>query len=89
MQNFTIFHYLNETKRYAGITLLELMVVGGIALTAFILQYLTVGLFISLIAFRLVRAISRSSKIGYYKRVLSFHYQDMKAGPNKSRRFFF
>jgi hypothetical protein len=89
MQFYTVFHNLDETKRYAGITLLEMTVVGSIVFTAFILQYLAAGLFISLIAFRVIRAISRSSKISYYKRALSFHYQELKAGPNKSRRFFF
>jgi len=89
MQFFTVFHNLDETKRYAGVTLLEMSVVGSIVFTAFIFQYLAAGLFISLIAFRVVRAISRSSKIKYYKRALSFHYQELKTGPNKSRRFFF
>lgn len=89
MQFFTIFHLLDETKRYSGVTLLEMSVVGSIVFTAFIFQYLAAGLFISLISFRLVRAISRSSKVSYYKRALSFHYQELKAGPKKSRRFFF
>ena len=89
MQLYTIFHYLDETKRYAGITLLEMSVVGSIVFTAFIFQYLAAGLFVSLISFRLVRAISRSSKVSYYKRALSFHYQDLKAGPKQSKRFFF
>jgi hypothetical protein len=89
MQFFTVFHNLDETKRYAGVTLLEMAVVGSIVFTAFIFQYLAAGLFVSLIAFRVIRAISRSSKISYYKRALSFHYQDLKTGPNKSRRFFF
>ena len=84
MQYFTIFHHLDETKRYAGVTLLEIMVVG-----AFVFQYLAAGLFVSLIVFRVIRAISRSSKISYYKRWLCFHYQDLKAGPNRSRRYFF
>ena len=89
MQFFTIFHLLDETKRYSGVTLLEMSVVGSIVFTAFIFQYLAAGLFISLISFRLVRAISRSSKVNYYKRALSFHYQELKAGPKKTRRFFF
>ena len=89
MQFFTIFHLLDETKRYSGVTLLEMSVVGSIVFTAFIFQYLAAGLFISLISFRLVRAISRSSKVSYYKRALSFHYQELKAGPKKSRRCFF
>ena len=89
MQFFTIFHQLDNPKRYAGVTLLEMSVVGSIIFTAFILQHLAVGLFISLLSFRLVRAISRSSKVSYYKRVLSFHYQELKAGPKQSKRFFF
>lgn len=89
MQFFTIFHQLDNPKRYAGVTLFEMSVVGSIILTAFILQYLAAGLFISLISFRLIRAISRSSKVSYYKRVLSFHYQELKAGPKQSKRFFF
>ncbi len=89
MQYFTIFHHLDETKRYAGVTLLEIMVVGAIVFTAFVFQYLAAGLFVSLIVFRVIRAISRSSKISYYKRWLCFHYQDLKAGPNRSRRYFF
>ena len=89
MQFFTVFHQLDESKRYAGVTLLEITIVGAIVFTSFVFQYLAAGLFISLIAFRVVRAISRSSKISYYKRALSFHYQDLKSGPNKSRRFFF
>ena len=89
MQFFTVFHSLDETKRYAGITLLEMVVVGSIVFTAFILQYLAAGLFISLLVFRIVRAVSRSNKVKYYKRALSFHYQDLKAGPYRSRRFFF
>lgn len=89
MQFFTVFYQLDESKRYAGVTLLEITIVGAIVFTSFVFQYLAAGLFISLIAFRVVRAISRSSKISYYKRVLSFHYQDLKSGSNKSRRFFF
>lgn len=89
MQFFTIFHQLDETKRYAGITLLEMSVVGFIVFIAFIFQYLAAGLFISLISFRVVRAISRSSRVNYYKRALSFHYHDLKSGPKQSKRFFF
>jgi hypothetical protein len=89
MQFHTIFHQLDETKRYAGVTLLEMSVVGLIVLIAFIFQYLAAGLFISLIAFKVIRAISRSSKVSYYKRALNFHYQELKSGSNKSRRFFF
>ncbi len=89
MQYFSIFQHLDEPKRYAGATLLEIAVVGVIGLTAFVLQRLAVGIFICLIVFRIIRAISRSSKLGYYQRALSFHYQDLKSGPNKSRRFFF
>lgn len=89
MQFFTIFNYLDETKRYAGITLLEMTVVGSIVFIAFIFQRMAIGLFISLIAFRIVRAISRSSKVSYYKRALYFHMQDMKSGPKRSRRFFY
>lgn len=89
MQYFTIFHHLDEAKRYAGVTLLEIAAVGVIGLTSFMLQHLAVGLLISLVVFRVIRAISRSSKLRIYQRALSFHYQDLKAGPNKSRRFFF
>lgn len=89
MQFFTVFQHLDEPKRYSGATLFEIIVVGTIVSVAFILQYLAVGLFIGLIAFRVIRAISRSSKVSYYKRWVWFHYQDLKAGPNKSRRFFF
>jgi type IV conjugative transfer system protein TraL len=89
MQYFTVFHHLDEPKRYAGATLLEIVVVGTIVFAAFILQRMAIGLFISLVVFRLVRAISRSSKVDGYKRWLCFHYQDLKAGPNRSRRFFF
>ena len=70
-------------------TLIEIAAVGSIGLTAFVFQHLAAGLFISLIVFRIIRAISRSSKLGYYQRALSFHYQDLKAGPHRSRRFFF
>ncbi len=89
MQFFTVFSHLDEVKRYAGATLFEIVVVGSIVLVAFVLQYLAVGLFTGLIAFRVIRAISRSSKVSYYKRWIWFHYQDLKSGPNKSRRFFF
>lgn len=89
MRYFTIFHHLDEPKRYAGVTILEMMVVGTIVLLSFILQRMAVGLFVSLIVFRLIRAISRSSKVDHYKRWLWFHCQDLKAGPNKNRRFFF
>lgn len=89
MQFFKIFNYLDETKRYAGITLVEMIVVGSIVFIAFIMQRMAVGLFVSLIAFRIVRAISRSSRVSYYKRALSFHMQELKAGPNKNRRFFY
>ena len=89
MQYFTVFHHLDEPKRYAGATLIEIAVVGAIGLTSFILQHLAAGLFISLIVFRIIRAISRSSKLGVYQRSLSFYYQDLKAGPYRSRRFFF
>ena len=89
MQYFTIFNHLDEPKRYAGATLLEIAVVGAIGLTSFVLQHLAAGLFISLIVFRVIRAIGRSSKLKVYQRALIFHYQDLKAGPNKSRRFFF
>lgn len=89
MQFFTVFHHLDEPKRYSGATLFEIAVVGLIVVVAFVLQYLAAGLFIGLIAFRVIRAISRSSKVSYYKRWIWFHYQDLKAGPNKSRRFFF
>ncbi len=89
MQYFTLFHHLDEPKRYAGATLIEIAAVAAIGLTAFILQHLPAGLFICLIVFRVIRAISRSSKLGYYQRWMCFHYQDLKAGPNKSRRFFF
>lgn len=89
MQYFTIFRHLDEPKKYAGATLFEITVVGAIGLASFVFQHLAAGLFISLIVFRVIRAISRSNKVGYYKRALYFHYQDVKAGPNKSRRFFF
>lgn len=89
MQHFTIFHYLDQPKRYAGATFIEIAIVGTIGLTAFVLEYLAVGLIISLVVFRLVRAISRSSKIAYIKRWVNFHLEDMKAGPKNSRRFFF
>ncbi len=89
MQYFTVFHHLDEPKRYAGATLIEIAVVGTIGLTSFVFQHLAAGLFISLIVFRIIRAISRSSKVSYYKRWLWFHYQDLKAGPNRSRRYFF
>ena len=89
MQYFTIFHHLDEQKRYAGATLLEILAVGAISFTSFAFQRLAAGLFISLIVFRVIRAISRSSQLKYYKRWLCFHYQDLRTGPNKSRRFFF
>lgn len=89
MQFFTIFQHLDEPKRYSGATLFEITVVGVIVMFAFILQYLAAGLFIGLIAFRVIRAISRSSKVGYYRRWIWFHSQDLKAGPNKSRRYFY
>lgn len=89
MQLFTAFKHLDEPKRYSGVTLIEIIVVGTIVLFAFILQYLAAGLFLSLIVFRIIRVISRSNKVNYYKRWVWFHYQDLKAGPNKSRRFFF
>lgn len=89
MQLFTIFQHLDEPKRYSGVTLFEIAVVGVIVLVAFILQYLAAGLFISLIAFRVIRAISRSSKVSYYKRWIWLYLQDLKSGPSKSRRYFF
>jgi hypothetical protein len=89
MQFFTIFQHLDEPKRYSGATLFEIAVVGIIVSVAFALQYLAAGLFIGLIAFRVIRAISRSSKVSYYKRWIWLHSQDLKAGPNKSKRYFF
>lgn len=72
-----------------GFTLIEIMAVVSIAIISFVLQKLAIGLVISLVVFRLIRAITRSSKINYYKRWINSHYQDLKAGPNRSRRFFF
>lgn len=89
MQLFTIFHYLDEPKRYSGATLLEISVIGAIVLIAFILQHLAIGLFTGLIVFRIIRAVSRSNKIIYYKRWIWFNSQELKIGPIKNRRFFF
>ena len=89
MQYSTIFQHLDEQKRYAGVTLPEIIVVGAISFTAFVFQYLIAGLFVSLVIFRVMKVVGRSSKFNYYRRALSFHYQDLKTGPNKSRRFFF
>lgn len=89
MQLYTIFHHLDEPKRYMGFTLIEILVVALIVIFSFLLQKLAVGLVISLIAFRIIRAITRSSKINYYKRLFNSHYQEFKVGPNKSRRYFF
>lgn len=89
MQLYTIFHHLDEPKRYMGFTLIEIVAVTSIVIVSFILQKLAIGLVISLVVFRIIRAITRSTKINYYKRLINSHYQDFKAGPNKNRRFFF
>lgn len=89
MQLFTIFHHLDEPKRYMGFTLLEIITVASIVIISFVLEKLAIGLVVSLVVFRLIRAITRSSKVNYYKRMINSHYQDLKVGPNRSRRFFF
>jgi hypothetical protein len=88
MQYFTVFNHLDEPKKYAGVTLIELIVVGGIGLTSFLTQYLALGLIISVLSFRVVRAVSRSPKLNWYKRYLYFHYQDLIASKERSTRFF-
>ncbi len=88
MQLFTIFHHLDEPKRYMGFTLIEIIAVVSIVIVSFALQKLAIGLVVSVVVFRLIRAITRSSQINHYKRLVNFHYQDLQAGPNKSRRFF-
>jgi hypothetical protein len=85
MKYFPVFNYLDEPKKYSGVTLLEMIVVGLIVFIAFILQYLAAGLLLGLMAFRVVRTVSRSPKVNYYKRALYFHYQDLKSGSKGSR----
>ena len=85
VKNFSVFNYLDQPNKFSGVTLLEIMVVGLIVITAFILEYLAPGLFIAVLAFRIVRTVSRSSKVNYYKRALYFHYQDLKG---RGSRFF-
>lgn len=89
MQHFTIFQHLDEPKRYMGFTLIEIIAVVSIVIISFILQKLAIGLVVSLITFRIIRAVTRLNKINYYKRWMNAHYQDLKSGPNRSRRFFF
>jgi hypothetical protein len=85
MKYFPVFNYLDEPKKYSGVTLLEIIVVGLIVFSSFILGYLAPGLFLGLLAFRVVRTLSRSPKVNYYKRAFYFHFQDLKSSSRGAR----
>jgi hypothetical protein len=85
---FSIFNHLDAPRKYYGATLLEMASVSSLVLSGFIMDKIAISLGLAVLSFKLVRVVSNSPKLSYYKKYFFFHSQDLKSGPKKLGRFF-
>jgi hypothetical protein len=86
--SYIIFRFLDEPKKYSGLTLAEISTVGGIFFIGAASDHMVIGLIACTVGLKLMRSILRSAYLIHWKRWCRFQLEELQLMQSGRGRFY-